>query len=160
MRIPFKMLLPFIFLLPAPAGAAVAVTFQEPDRYTDIGDYGWERDANVKELERYVLGLGAKYLSPQQNLRIEVLDVDLAGWPRWGGRAPQQVRVLTGRADWPIIRLRYTLESPGKPAESREETVSDSGYLQHGLRTNANESLHYEKRMLEAWFKGRFAAAR
>jgi hypothetical protein len=137
----------------------VVVTFVEPDRYTDSGNYSWDRDTNLRELEQYLQKLGDKYLAPDQTLRIEVLDVDLAGWPRFAGRAPNEIRVLSGRADFPLIRLRYALESPGSRSEMREETIDDPSYLDHGLRQRSSESLYYEKRMLEDWFRKRFAAA-
>lgn len=151
--------LPALALAAASAQAAVVVSFVEPDRYTDSGNQPWDRESNLRELERYLQKLGDKYLAPNQTLRIEVLDVDLAGWPRYGGRAPNEVRVLRGGADFPAIRLRYTLESPQARTEAREETVEDTSYLDHGLRIGTSESLYYEKRMLDEWFRKRFAAA-
>jgi DUF3016 family protein len=149
--------LPALALAAASAQAAVVVSFVEPDRYTDSGNQSWDRETNLRELEQYLQKLGDKYLAPNQTLRIEVLDVDLAGWPRFGGRAPNEVRIMRGRADFPAMRMRYTLESPAGRAETREETVDDTGYLDHGLRVGSSESLYYEKRMLEKWFKTRFA---
>lgn len=151
--------LPALALAAASAQAAVVVSFVEPDRYTDSGNQPWEREGNLRDLEQYLQKLGDKYLAPNQTLRLEVLDVDLAGWPRFAGRAPNEVRVLSGRADFPRIRLRYTLESPGSRSEMRKETIDDPSYMDHGLRQRSSESLYYEKRMLEDWFKKRFAAA-
>ena len=87
-------------------------------------------------------------------LAIEVLDVDLAGEVRFPPRG--EVRVLRGAADWPRIRLRYTLDDASGRSAAAEETVSDPDYLRNPLRSYS--SLGYEKRMLEEWFRKRFAA--
>lgn len=142
-----------------PAAAAVSVKFVQPENY---GDAGWGRSAeeNLAELETWINGLGARYLSAESQLSIEVLDVALAGRPSYRLRYNQDVRVLRGGADWPIIRLRYTWQVPGKAPEVREETLRDMGYLQRPITAYRAESrLPYEKRMLEQWFRERFVTA-
>jgi hypothetical protein len=141
-------------LLAAVAHAEVHVTFDKPERYDDIGRRSPER---LKDLEQWLEKLGAKYLPPGENLRVEVLDVDLAGEPRYGAPSSfDDTRILKGKADWPSIRLRYVLESGVKELDRGEETVSDRNYLERPIRQP--ESLAYEKRMLEKWFASRFGA--
>ena len=65
------------------------------------------------------------------------------------------MRIQRGGADWPRIRLRYTLERDGRKEPSREEVVSDMNYQWRPLPSSA-EALGYEKRMLEQWFRSRF----
>ena len=100
------------FALTAQAG--VTVTFVEPDRYTDVGRFSHSnRSAEVmKDLEAHLVKLGRR-MPPGQDLAIEVLDIDLAGEERFHSGGANDVRVLRGRADWPSIRLRYTLERDG-----------------------------------------------
>ena len=144
--------LTFATLLVAVAHAEVLVTFDKPERYSDIGRRAPER---LKDLEAHFGKLGERYLAPGQNLRIEVLDVDLAGEPRYGAPSePNDTRILKGKADWPSIRLRYVLENGGREIDRREETISDRTYLERPIRQP--ESLAYEKRMLEGWFASRF----
>jgi len=89
--------------------------------------------------------------------RIEVLDLDLAGWARFGGRAPNEIRTVRGGADFPAMRVRYTLESSSRP-QSGEEDLKDLGYQNHGLASRgASEPFYYEKRMVEDWIRSRFA---
>ena len=138
------------------AQAAVTVTFSGADRYTDAG---WQlSDAkNVSmELARHLQRLGAAYLAPDQSLIIDVLDIDLAGEVRFRPRDAAEVRVLRGGIDWPRMRVRYSLDTPGKVGETREETVSDMNYLLRPSRKG--EWLSYEKRMLDDWFRQRFAS--
>ena len=63
------------------------------------------------------------------------------------------IRVLKGGADWPVIKLRYSVESQGKVLRSGEARVADMSYLTHTNRYSSNEPLRYEKRMLDEWFK-------
>jgi hypothetical protein len=106
-------------------------------------------------LEKHIKRLGDRYIAPSDTLRIEVLDIDLAGWARMGGKAPNEVRVVRGKADWPSMKVRYTLESRGGTS-TKETTISDPTYLDHGTRINSSESLYYEKRMLDDWFRSTF----
>jgi hypothetical protein len=149
-------LLVTIAALTGAAEAAVIVTFDHPDNYADVGLYRSEAPDVLKEIERHLQRLGETYLAPGQTLKIEVLDIDLAGQERFDPRAGVDIRVLRGRADWPSLRLRYVVESAGKVGDSREETISDVNYLMRPI--SPSEKLAYEKRMLEEWFKARFAS--
>jgi hypothetical protein len=63
---------------------------------------------------------------------------------------------MRGRADWPRIQLRYSLEVPGQPVRAREATVSDMAYMQHVATYGRGEPLIYERHMLDEWFKVEF----
>lgn len=142
------------------ASAAVTVSFADAARYSDAGSH-WDEDRNVGEIKRHLELLGERHLSPSQILKVEILDVDLAGRTRHflrGGLS--EIRVLNGRVDWPRIKLRYTLESDGKISDSAEETVADMSYLESPSHGASTESLYYEKRMLDAWFRERFVEGR
>jgi hypothetical protein len=139
----------------AAAGAAtVEVAFADPARYTDAGNAVWEERQNVEALGRHLQALGQR-LAADQKLAIELLDVDLAGTLQLRGAGP--VRIVRDRTDTPRIRLRYTLSAPGQAARSGEEEIRDIAFAR-GLPSYRNQPLHYEKRMLEAWFAERFAA--
>lgn len=146
-------LLSALTLAAASAQAAVVVSFPQPERYTDVGGWGYDPQVAIGEIERHLQRLGSRYLSPSDTLRIEVLDIDLAGtiWPAGSARYP--VRIIRSPADWPRITLRYTFEPQGRPAESREETLT---YNEGLASANKSESLHHEKRMLDEWFRSRF----
>ena len=140
------------------ANAAVIVTFTGSDKYVDTGRYRFEGTQVLAELEKHFQQLGTRYLHPDQNLRIEVLDIDLAGDERFRGGPNQDVRILRGGADWPRMRVRYSLEGGGKPALSGEDSISDMNYLHRPITVRLNEHLAYEKRMLDEWFRTKFAA--
>lgn len=140
----------------APALAGVAeVRFVEPQKFTDAGRGGVETGRTTENLGEHLKAL-AKRLPASQVLRIEVLDVDLAGRLEW--HRGQEIRVLAGRADWPRITLRWQLEDGGRPVASGEDRIADMSYLETGP-DRTGEALGYEKRMLDRWFAGRFGAA-
>lgn len=137
------------------AWAGVQVTFDNPDDYSDVPFSSRDREQVLAGLENHFTWLG-KSLPPGQDLRIEITDVDLAGREDPARRGAFDVRVMTGRADWPRLRLRYTLEQHGKVIASGNAYLSDMSYLQHINRYSRNDALRYEKRMIDDWFKNTF----
>lgn len=143
-----------------PAAAAVSVSFTNPERYTDAGTYYGQSETTQRELEQHLKQLGERYLAPGQTLTVEVLDIDLAGRYEPWGRDFYEVRILRGRADFPLMKLRYVLQAEGRVLASGEESIADLGYMFHSTRYSSSNSLHYEKRMLRDWFKARFVEHR
>ena len=142
----------------ASAAGTVNVTFVDPERFYDAGNSKHDEPANLKVIEQHFKDLGQRYLPDGQVLNISVLDVDLAGYmkPLYG--SAREVRVARGAADWPRIKVRYSLEAGGAPVKSAEETLADLNYGRHGqtyLYTN-RDPLRYEKQMLDSWFQARF----
>lgn len=135
------------------ASASVTVTFDHPEHYFDMPRMQSDRDRILEEIDHHIAHLAAK-LPADQNLKVEVLDVQLAG--RINPR--NDVRVLRGKADWPSMHLRYSLESNGKVLRSGDETISDMTYMNHLNRYDRSENLRYEKQMIDDWFKRDIAA--
>ena len=133
------------------AGAAVMVTFPKSEDYVDMPFAASDKDRVIKDLQSHFDKLGAK-LPAGQDLTVEVLDIDLAGRIEPHLRLGNDVRILKGRTDWPVIQLRYRIEAQGKVLRSGDARVDDKSYLDRFNRYSANESLRYEKRMLDDWF--------
>jgi hypothetical protein len=150
---------PFLVALAAfasAAEAAVVVTFNDPDKYADVGRSERDRQDVLAEIGRHLQRLG-EALPADRTVKIEVLDIDLAGDDRPRMHAGRDIRVLRGSADWPSMRVRYVVETAGKAGEPREETISDPSYLMHPI--TRPDVLSYEKRMLEKWFRARLLRA-
>jgi hypothetical protein len=145
-------------LVVIPCGAGVTVSFVNPEFYTDAGDFERDPRQTLTLIDRYLKDSGGRYLSPQESLRIEILDVSLACRPRMLGPVNTVTRICTGEADWPRMRLRYALVSATTPSALTEETVVDTTYLRRLEPKYSSASLPYEKRMLDEWFKARFAS--
>lgn len=147
--------------LAAAAGSALAepveVSFVDAARYADAGNTLYEEQANLKTLAAHLQSLGSRYLAPETQLKIEVLGVDLAGEPR-PTRLGTELRIARGGADWPRITLRYTLQGKGGDVLSQgQETIADLNYLRHIADMRSTDPLRHEKRMLDRWFRERFA---
>jgi len=150
-----------VVTMTASAGGTVNVTFVDPERFTDAGERSYQYSPNVlQQLEQQFHALGERILADGQVLTVDVTDVDLAGElrpaPRRGG---DWVRVVRGRADWPRIALRYTLQANGQEVKRGEETLADLDYTHNIPIYSTYQPLSWERQMLEAWFKARFAPA-
>jgi len=147
--------------LPSPADATVTVTFIDPCNYRDAAfqrDGHQAEDAVLNGIESHLQHLGKRYLTADQKLNVEILDIDLAG--RIAPWRPQLNGVrLMDDVTWPRIKLRYTLESNGV-VTSAEESVADMSYLAHVHAYFSGHRLVYEKQMLDDWFRARFVEHR
>ena len=140
---------------PAAAAGTVEVTWVQPERYIDTGRKLWEREDALKSLGAHFKKLGPQ-LPDGQTLKIEVLDVDLAGDLEPG--AGRDLRVLRGGADGPRITLRYTLQQGEQTLKAGEEQLTYPNYYQGTLRANvqSDSDLAYEKHMIVQWFAATF----
>lgn len=142
----------FLALGAGNAGAVVTVTFTQPENYVDMPFAPWDKERVMKDLRQHFDKLGAQ-LPQGQDLKVEVLDIDLAGRIEPQLRFGHDIRVLRGGADWPAMQLRYSVESQGKVLKTGEKRVADMNYLwNHINKYSANEPLRYEKKMLDNWF--------
>ena len=66
------------------AAGTVQVQFVQPEKFADVRDqaFSWER--NLDMLKRLLESAAAPYVADGQTLKIDVLDVDLAGEPKGG----------------------------------------------------------------------------
>ncbi len=143
------------------AGSALAagkaeVSYLKPEKFSDAGRTPSDREETQKLLTAWLQKL-ALDLPDGQLLKVEVLDIDLAGEVRPGRL--HDVRVLRGSADWPRIHLRWALAGPAGAATSGDVQLADMAYLQGTSAGEAhNDNLFFEKRMLSKWFKATIAA--
>ncbi len=118
-----------IVVLAMPADAAVTVTFVDPSYFTDAADSTGNSTRTLLEIKRHLERLGDRYLRPNNSLRIEVLNIDLAGRRQTFRSMATDVRYINGDADWPRIEVRYTLESATGVSKPVQETIIDMTYL-------------------------------
>lgn len=146
-----------------PARADIEVLFADPARFTDAGLHR-ERglratEPTVEGLHEHLSQLGQRHLAPGQSLRIEIRDIDLAGrYEPWRAHT-RDVRVLRD-ITWPRIALRWVLEEDGVLVAEAEETIRDLEYLTRTAGRRSGDLLHYEKAMLDDWFRSRIVERR
>lgn len=132
------------------ASAAVTVNYVNTDKMTDVPRFETERRSMEIDFREFFEEL-AKKLPAGQDLKLDILDIDLAGdvFPRVPIR---DVRVTKGSYDFPRIHLRYSIEQDGKVLRSGERELADRNY-QLNVNSYRNEMYNYEKQMLSEWFK-------
>ncbi len=133
----------------------VEVNFVQPERYTDAGR-GTDAEATRKTLDQHLQALGLAGLPVEQRLKIDILDIDLAGETRPLLSLSNDVRVLKGRADWPRIHLRYTHSDGAQTLGSGDKSISDMAYLMRSRATDRSEALPCEGRLPNDWFRSHF----
>ena len=139
------------------AAGTVEVSFNEPEKFTDAGRGSFDKEHTLKGLGEHLKALGRR-LPDGQTLRLEVMDIDLAGELR-PTRSGSEVRVLRGRADWPQITLRYSLLADGRTLKAGEERLADLNYQWMSAGLRSNDEFPYERRMLDRWFGETFTTA-
>ncbi len=143
-------------LVAVPASATTTVTFKNPTEFTDIGFYNQESSTAMNVLEQHFKTLSEQYLAPNQNLKVEVLDVDLAGRIEYASRHFFDKRVLRGSVDWPRIKFHYVVEADGKVVTDSEANIADMTYLNRISTRYSNVTYPHEMQLLEDWFKATF----
>ncbi|HET9821154.1 MAG TPA: DUF3016 domain-containing protein [Burkholderiaceae bacterium] len=144
-----------VITLTAQAAGKVEISFVAPEKYSDIHDAARRLDDNLKALRHHLEQAAAPYVADGQTLKIDVLDVDLAGRVEPATR-PDDVRVLRGEADWPRIHLRYTLDAGGSTLRRGDAWLSDMAYLQRLPPPDRGMGLAYERRMIDEWLRSEF----
>jgi hypothetical protein len=139
-----------LLLAAAHAGATAKVSYLNPEKMTDVPKFGPERESMEYLLNEHIEQLSEK-LPAGQVLKLEFLDIDLAGdvFPRVPVR---DIRVRRGLGDWPRLHFRYSVEQDGQVIKQGERELMNRNYLQNysGAR---DDSLGYEKQLLDEWFK-------
>jgi hypothetical protein len=143
-------------VLPASA-AQLAVQFVEPEKYTDAGYSSSmpstkEREQLQRDITQHLKQLADRALAEDDSLKIEVLDIDLAGHLDPFVSAGREMRIVRD-ATWPRIRLRHALTRKGTVVAEGEELVSDMNFLTPANRYSSSDRLRYEKAMLDDWFE-------
>jgi hypothetical protein len=139
----------------AHAAGVVEVRFVDPEHYADAGIGKLELGRTTSDFERHLRRWAAR-LPQGQTLKIDVLDIDLAGTER-PYRDGRPLRVLRGGADWPRVKLHYALDEGGRTLKSGDEVLADLDYLRRVPVPSVLEGRAYEHefRMLDQWFEAR-----
>ncbi|HEY9547280.1 MAG TPA: DUF3016 domain-containing protein [Solimonas sp.] len=144
-----------------PVAPNTVVNFVHPEKFIDASDVAFgirPSERMLDKLRQIFVTLGGKYLAPDQQLKIDVTDVDLAGRFQPALSPGDQVRVLR-ESDWPRISVHYTLEKDGVVEKQADARIADMNYLSRQLPGRSSRSLSYEQRMLDNWFAQTFKQA-
>ncbi|MBL8305367.1 MAG: DUF3016 domain-containing protein [Rubrivivax sp.] len=140
--------------LPLQAAGTVEVSYIEPEKFTDIGFGTVDRERVLSDMSEVLKALGAQ-LPDGQTLKLEITNINLAGELRPG--AGRDLRIITGRTDWPEVSLRYTLRAGNNTLKSGEAKVYDLAYFERvNFINRVGTNLPFERHMLRKWFAATF----
>ena len=135
------------------AGSA-EVRWSNVEKYSDVHE-GDEKKADfventLSELERHFIKLESK-LPQGYKLHVNVYDLDLAGGVSF--QSSRHIRVI-GERQSPRILFKYqVLNSKNELVTQGTENLRDTNFKNNRSRRYPNQSLRYEKRLLDKWFK-------
>ena len=147
------------------AKADVEITWENPKEFRDVKPTLQSRtkfrEQSFSKLEEFITEL-AEDLPDGQKLTMTVTNLDLAGevWPSsfvGMGNAGGEVRVVK-QIDIPRMTFSYSLiDTKGKVLHSADEVnLKDMSFMDHSTIRFKNDSLKYEKKMIEDWFNDEF----
>jgi len=133
--------------------ATSEVTWTDYEKYRDIrpGNESRKRfrERTFKNFEEHFTKLAGN-LAEGKILKIEVTDVDLAGDTLAGG--VDRLRIVKDIYS-PRINFSYELvNADGTEVVSAEVVLRDMSFMQGSSLKYRNDSLGYEKKMLDDWF--------
>lgn len=135
----------------------VSITWQTPEKYTDIRPSSETREAFqervAKELGEVFVDL-AKKLPDDVKWTVTVTDIDLAGdvRPMMRGTA-NDIRVIK-EIYWPRMSLSYRMtDSKGATIAEGQEDIKDMNFMMGMHIPSGHTSFEYEEKMLQDWFR-------
>lgn len=145
----------------AATAATIEVSYDPAASFSDAGRTPDERARNLAALAAHLKTLASRLPAGDQVLQVRLLDLDLAGSLRPSARFGGEVRVVRGGADWPRIRLSYTLSEGGQVSTSGEDHLSDLNYAwrEPAMSSVLSDPLRHEKKLLDDWVTSRFGPA-
>ena len=144
-----------LMALAAVARADVQVKFIEPEKFSDIKDNNGFRQMDVlKDIEAHLVEQAGKYL-PGRDVRISVTDVNLAGEVEPFGRRVEWLRVMR-TVTLPSMIMSYEVLEAGKVVRQGQANLRDMNYQDGFNSYSSGDTLRYEKRMIDRWFKDEF----
>jgi hypothetical protein len=144
-------------IVPNAMAASSEVTWTDYEKYRDIheGKEGRKhfRERTFKQFEEHFSKL-ASTLPENHTLKIDVTDVDLAGDTLAGG--VNRMRIVKDIYS-PKMTFSYQLaDENGTVIKEEEVKLKDMNFMSNNSLKYRNESLGYEKHMLDKWFKKTF----
>lgn len=138
--------------------AKVEVVFEKPDTFADVKDstMGSERDrtAILGMMEEFLVETAPRTLASDQTLVVTITNVDMAGeFEPWHGPQFDNVRIVKDIYP-PRISLSFKLtDAAGVVVKEGKRELRDMSFMLTSSPFFAQDSLRYEKSMLNDWLR-------
>lgn len=153
----------FALVLAAPAlsnpeaGAELNVTWQEPEKFTDIRAANDSRsrfqDRVQRNFEKFFQEIASE-LPEGYSWQITVTDVDLAGEVDYFATGTGQAIRVIKEINSPAIRFNHLLRDQyGEEVVGGEERFRDMGFMSRMSPRGSTPEFEFERVMLQDWFK-------
>lgn len=108
----------------------------------------------LSQLARYTQSRARSRLQQGQSLNVTITDIQRAGQCEpWRGPRVADIRILKDIYP-PSISFHFQLsDRDGKIVTEGDRKLTDLAYLQRGSLLDRNDSLRYEKRMIDDWLR-------
>jgi hypothetical protein len=140
------------------SASRVSVAFIEPEKFTDARRAESEptSSAVLRELERFLIEAGARYVPENLQLNIRITNIDLAGdFELFRGPQADQVRITKGLYP-PHIMLEFeVVDSTMKVIKFGKRDLTDINYQLRNVYPR-EDYLRYEKDILRDWLRAEF----
>jgi len=133
----------------------VSVTFVEPAKFTDARRAELQPTCSgvLRELEKFLMDAGTRYMPESMKLNIRVTDVDLAGdFELFRGPQADQVRITKGVYPPHIVLEFEVMDSTGTVVKSGKRDLTDINYQLRSIYPR-EDYLRYEKDSLRDWLR-------
>lgn len=142
----------------ADVGGPVSVSWTDPAQFSEIrltqSRFDAVRGDWVNRLATHLQKRASKRLPDGERLEVLITDIDLAGeFEPQSSRNFQSIRVLRDMYP-PRIELKFKrFDAQGQVIAEGERKLRDMSYLTNISMANRNDSLRYEKRLLDDWLR-------
>ena len=133
----------------------VSVSFVEPEKFTDSrrGKLAPTSAGVLRELEKFLIETGRRYLPATTKLSIRVTDIDLAGdFELFRGPQADQVRINKGLYPPRILLEFEVIDGTAAVVKSGKRDLTDINYQVRNVYPR-EDYLRYEKDILRDWLR-------
>jgi hypothetical protein len=141
------------------AVSRVSVSFVEPEKFTDSRrvELAPTSAGVLRELEKFLIETGGRYLPATTKLSIRVTDIDLAGdFELFRGPQADQVRITKGLYPPHIVLEFQVMDSAAMVVRSGKRDLTDINYQRRSVYPR-EDYVRYEKDILRDWLRAEFA---
>jgi hypothetical protein len=143
------------------SNARVEVIYVNPEKFTDVKDSeiasDRDRDDILASIREYLVERGEKLIPEGQKLSITISDIDMAGdFEPWRGPRYNDVRIVKEIYP-PSVKLSFKVtDASGAVVKEGEQRLRDLSFQMSPVPTFSNDSLKYEKALLDNWLRSEF----
>jgi len=141
------------------SASRVSVAFIEPEKFTDARRAELDPTSSgiLRELEKFLIETGARYVPADMRLSIRVTNIDLAGdFELFRGPQADQIRIVKGLYPPHIVLEFEVLDSEAKVVKTGKRDLTDIDYQMRSVYPR-EDYLRYEKDLLRDWLRAEFS---